>query len=162
MAEKVFDPRSRPKKPLAEIKAMIGTEIGVSSWITVTQEMVDKHADASHDWNFVHVDPEMTRRETDMPGTIAHGFLTLSLLSAFAYEVMPVPEGITLGLNYGLDKARMITPVPVGGRVRGRFTLADIQEKPGSVVAVYDAVVELEGAEKPALVARWLTFSAMG
>lgn len=162
MAEHVYDPRTRRTEPLETIRARIGKEVGLSSWIRISQEMVDKHADASRDWNFIHVDPEMTRAETDLPGTIVHGFLTLSLLSAFAYEVLPNVEGAILGYNYGLDKVRMISPVPVGAKVRGRFTLADVQERPGAVIIVHDAVVEIEGSDRPALAARWLTHATLG
>ncbi len=164
-----YDPRSRdvPTWTPEEFMERIGQEVGVSSWIEVTQERVDRFALATNDLNFIHVNPERTRREAGMRGTIAHGFLTLSLLSGIAYEITPMVEGATLGLNYGVDKARFLTPVPVGARVRGRLTLADVQRKPGAMIVAWDATVEIEGQEvenggRPAMIARWLGHSTLG
>ncbi|MGG7564631.1 MaoC family dehydratase [Rhodovulum sp. DZ06] len=165
-----YDPRARdvPAWAPEEFGAHIGEEIGVSDWIEVTQEAVDAFAVSTHDVNFVHVNPERTRAETPLPGTIAHGFYTLSLLSQFGYQVMPAVKGATLGLNYGVDAVRMITPVPVGSRVRGRLALATAERRgeTGFVVG-YDVIVEIEGQEvanggRPALKARWLTHASLG
>ena len=164
-----FDPRSRdvPVWSVEEFQRRMGEEIGVSSWYEITQERVDAFAVATDDRNFIHVNPERTRREAGLRGTIAHGFLTLSMLSAMGYEVAPRVEGATLGLNYGVDKARFLTPVPVGARIRGRIALADIARKPGAVIVTYDATVEIEGAQiadggRPAMIARWLTHATLG
>lgn len=164
-----YDPRSRdvPVWTPEEFMERVGQEIGVSSWIEITQERVDRFALATDDLNFIHVNPERTRREAGLRGTIAHGFLTLSLLSAMAYEVTPMVQGATLGLNYGVDKARFLTPVPVGSRIRGRLSLADVQRKPGAQIMAWDAVVEIEGMEvanggRPAMIARWLSHATLG
>ncbi len=144
--------------PAAEIKAMAGREIGVSSWIEVTQAKIDAFADNTGDWQFIHVDPERAARETPFGGTIAHGFLTLSLLSAMALEVIPGVAGLQMGVNYGFDKVRFVAPVPAGSRVRGRFTLRSVEERtPGELAFTFGVDVEIEGAAKPALVAEWLT-----
>ncbi|TYO90126.1 MaoC family dehydratase [Oceanicella actignis] len=164
-----FDPRERPAPvwTVEQLMAAQGKEIGVSSWIEITQERVNMFAVATDDRNFIHVNPERTRREAGLRGTIAHGFLTLSLLSAMSYEVTPRIEGATLGLNYGVDKARFLTPVPVGARVRGRISLAEVTRKPGALIIAWDAVVEIEGAEvaaggRPAMIARWLSHITLG
>jgi acyl dehydratase len=160
-----YDPAARPTPAWtpAEFDAQIGREIGVSEWIEITQAQVDAFAVATHDLNFIHVNPERTAAETPLPGTIAHGFLTLSLVSQFGYQVMPKVAGAIGGLNYGVDKARFTAPVPVGSRVRGRLTLADVQKRgeTGLVIA-YDVVVEIEGRDRPALTARWLTHATLG
>ena len=165
-----YDPRARdvPAWTPEEFAARIGAEIGVSDWIEVTQAKVDAFAQATHDVNFVHVNPERTRAETPLQGTIAHGFFTLSLLSQFGYQTMPKVTGATLGLNYGVEGCRMITPVPVGARVRGRLTLAQAEKRgeTGFVVG-FDVIVEIEGQEvanggRPALKARWLTHASLG
>ena len=114
------------KKPPLSLEAyqnMVGREIGVSSWHVVDQGRINAFADVIEDHQFIHVDPERAKRETAFGSTVAHGFLTMSLLSIMSYEVMPVIEGTTMGVNYGFDKLRFISPVRAGSRVRGRFTL---------------------------------------
>ena len=162
-----FDPIARPAEiwTVERYQEAVGTEIGVSSWIDVTQEKIDAFAVCTHDLNVVHVNPDGAR-ERGLDGPIAHGFWTLSLLSAFAYELSPKPAGQVMGLNYGLDKVRFLTPVPVGGRVRGRLTLAEARRSGSTLVITYDVSVEIEGREiaqggKPALAARWLTHAAL-
>ena len=145
----------RPLTP-DELQARIGTEIGTSSWHLIDQAMVDRFAEVTSDRQFIHVDPARAAAETPFGGTIAHGFLTLSLLSAFLAEAMPHVEGAT-GINYGFDKIRFLTPVKTGARVRARFTLKDLQRRSDTELVWRHAVtVEIEGAEKPALVAEWL------
>ena len=164
-----YDPLTREAETWTpdEIIARIGEEIGVSDWIEVTQQKVDAFAVATHDVNFVHVNPARAKAETPMQGTIAHGFYTLSLISQFGYQLMPKVAGSTLGLNYGVDGVRFIEPVPVGARVRRRLTLAEAARKGANGFMVgYDVVVEIEGqtlAEggKPALKARWLTYATL-
>lgn len=145
-----------PEIPLAELKARVGTEIGQSSWFTVTQDMIDRFADLTHDHQFIHVDP-VRAAETQFGGTIAHGFLTLSLLSVFVNETIPPIRNTVLGINKGFDRLRFVSPVRTGARIRGRFVLASMEVKEtGFVDSAYDVTVEIDGGEKPALAARWL------
>ncbi|HEY4986594.1 MAG TPA: MaoC family dehydratase, partial [Bradyrhizobium sp.] len=118
---------------------------------------INLYADVIEDHQFIHVDPERARTETPFGTTVAHGFLTMSLMSIMSYEVMPVIEGTTMGVNYGFDKLRFISPVRSGRRVRGRFTLAEaILRKPTELLSRTNVAVEIEGEDKPALVADWL------
>ena len=138
-------------------QAMVGKEIGVSSWHLVDQPRIDTYADVIEDRQFIHVDPERAKKETAFGTTIAHGFLTMSLLSIMSYEVMPVIAGTTMGVNYGFDKLRFISPVRSGKRVRGRFVLAEAKlRKPNELQSRTNVTVEIEGEDKPALVADWL------
>ncbi|MFS8049962.1 MaoC family dehydratase [Rhizobium sp. BR 314] len=145
---------------LAEIMKLAGTEIGVSDWITVDQTMIDTFADATLDHQFIHVDPERAKAETPYGGTIAHGFLTLSLLSAMNYSGLPKIREQTLGINYGFEKIRFISPVKCGTRVRGRFQLAETRLRGASMLMLtYDVTVEIENERKAALTATWTTIS---
>ena len=145
-----------PIASLEEIKASIGTEIGVSDWILVDQARIDAFADVTEDPQFIHIDPEAAAR-TPFGGTIAHGFLTLSLLSRMAADAMLRPENVRMGVNYGFEKVRFIAPVRSGKRVRGRFTLVSFEEKrPGQWQFVHNVAVEIEGEDKPALIADWI------
>lgn len=136
---------------------LVGQEIGVSSWHVVDQQRIDAFADATEDHQFIHVDAERAKRETPFGGTIAHGFLTLSMLSVFSYEAMPTIAGTVMGVNYGFDKVRFLSPVRAGARVRGRFTLAEANlRKPTELLTRSTITVEIEGEPKPALVADWL------
>lgn len=147
---------------LDELKNAAGTEIGVSPWRVVTQEMIDKFADATDDHQFIHVDPERAKKETPFGGTIAHGFLSLSLLSTFAYETLPPLEDAAMGINYGFDKIRFAAPVKSGARVRARFVLANVNVRPsGWIELAYDVTVEIENSVKPAFSARWLTLTVV-
>ena len=139
-----------------EIKARTGTEIGVSDWILVDQKAIDTFADVTGDHQFIHVDPAAAA-QTPFGGTVAHGFLTLSLLSQMAASVMLVPETLKMGVNYGFEKVRFIAPVRSGSRVRGHFTLAAMEEKrPGQWQFLHQVTVEIEGEDKPALTADWI------
>ena len=145
-----------PIATLEEIRSRTGQEIGVSEWITVHQSRIDAFAEATDDHQFIHVDPEAAAR-TPFGGTIAHGFLSLSLLSRMAYDVMLVPEGLKMGVNYGFDRVRFLAPVRSGSRVRGRFVLEEASEKaPGQLLTRHSVTVEIEGQDKPALTAVWL------
>jgi acyl dehydratase len=145
-----------PFATLDEIRARIGEEIGVSSWLTVDQERIDAFAEATEDRQFIHTDPAAAA-QTPLGGTIAHGFLSLSLLSRMGSEVLLAPEGVKMALNYGLDRARFLAPVKAGARVRGRFTLDSVEERaPGQLLMRYSVSVEIEGQDKPALTAVWL------
>jgi acyl dehydratase len=141
---------------LDQIRSKIGTDIGTSSWIAVGQDRIDLFADATEDQQFIHADPDAAAR-TPFGGTIAHGFLSLSLLSRMAEDVMLVPDGLKMVVNYGFERLRFVAPVRSGKRVRGHFTLDAIEEKkPGQLLARHTVSVEIEGEAKPALTAQWL------
>ena len=141
---------------LDEIRSRIGEEIGVSGWLDVTQERIDAFAEATEDRQFIHIDPAMAA-QTPFGGTIAHGFLTLSLLSRMAAEAMLLPDGLKMAVNYGMDRVRFLAPVRSGRRVRGRFILDSVEEKaPGQMLLRHTVTVEIESEEKPALTAVWL------
>lgn len=145
-----------PVAPLDEIRSRIGGEIGVSSWLSVDQARIDAFAEATEDRQFIHVDPQAAAR-TPFGGTIAHGFLSLSLLSRMGAETMLIPDGVKMAVNYGLDRVRFLAPVRSGSRVRGRFTLDSVDEKaPGQILLRHTVTVEIEGENKPALTAQWL------
>jgi len=147
--------------PAAELAAMVGQSF-VSRWMAVSQERIDAFAKVTEDEQFIHVDPERAA-ETAFGGTVAHGFLTLSLLSAMAYSALPRIEGAAHGVNYGFDHVRFVRPVPSGSRVRGRFTLRAATLRSAREWRLsYDVSVEIEGGEKPALAATWLTMQVMG
>jgi acyl dehydratase len=143
-----------PLASLEEIRTRIGQEIGTSSWLTVDQARIDAFAEATEDRQFIHVD---ATAQTPFGGTIAHGFLSLSLLSRMAADVMLVPEGLKMAVNYGLDRVRFLAPVRSGKRVRGRFVLDSVEEKaPGQLLMRHLVTVEIEDEDKPALTAAWL------
>ena len=145
-----------PIVPLDHVRALIGTEIGVSDWIIVDQQRIDAFADCTEDRQFIHTDPAAAA-QTQFGGTIAHGFLSLSLLSRMAVDVMQVPDTMVMAVNYGLDRVRFIAPVRAGSRVRGRFTLDSVDDKaPGQLLLRHTVTVEIEGSDKPALTAQWL------
>ena len=145
-----------PVANFEEIKARIGTEIGVSDWILIDQKAIDTFADVTGDHQFIHVDPAAAA-QTPFGGTVAHGFLTLSLLSQMAAGVMLIPPTIKMAVNYGFEKVRFIAPVRSGKRVRGRFTLVSVEEKrPGQWQFLHHVTVEIEGEDKPALTADWI------
>jgi acyl dehydratase len=137
----------------------IGKESGVSKWFTITQDQIDKFADATHDHQFIHVDAEKAK-QTPFGTTIAHGFLSLSLLSAIAYDASINLENTVMGLNYGFDKIRFLQPVKVNSKVRGKMVLVDVLEKrPKEFLLTWNVTVEIESVEKPALTAKWLTMA---
>jgi acyl dehydratase len=145
-----------PIATLDEIRARLGHEVGVSDWILVDQARIDAFAEVTEDRQFIHVDPGAAAK-TPFGGTIAHGFLTLSLLSRMAADAMLVPDGTRIGVNYGFEKVRFLAPVRSGKRVRGRFTLTSLEEKrPGQFQFVHAVTVDIEGEDKPALVADWI------
>jgi acyl dehydratase len=145
-----------PVASIDEIQASVGSEVGVSEWLVVDQGSINAFADATQDHQFIHVDPEAAAR-TPFGGTIAHGFLTLSLLSRMAADAMLRPDDVKMGVNYGLEKVRFLAPVRSGKRVRGHFKLERFEEKrPGQWQFVHTVTVEIEGEDKPALIAEWI------
>jgi acyl dehydratase len=147
----------KPPVSLSAYQAMVGHEVGVSSWHVIDQNRIDVYADVIEDHQFIHVDPERAKRETPFGTTVAHGFLTMSLMSIMSYEVMPAIEGTAMAVNYGFDKLRFISPVRAGSRVRGRFTLMEATlRKPKELLSRTNVTVEIENEAKPALVADWL------
>lgn len=142
---------------LENAQASIGTEVGVSNWITVDQPMIDTFAEVTHDTQWIHVDPERAAAETPFGGTIAHGFLTLSLASRFAYDCFPMLPGQVMGINYGFNKLRFLSPVKAGSRLRGRFVLAEVTKRNDTdLLRENTLTIEIEGHDTPALVAQWL------
>ena len=144
------------KVELSELSSLIGTVIGTSDWVEIDQDRINVFADVTEDHQFIHVDP-VKAKMTPFGGTIAHGFLTLSLLSKFAQSATISIKGVVMGVNYGLEMVRFLNPVAVGSKVRGVFTLKDVVEKkPGQILLTYGVSVEIDGVDKPALVADWL------
>jgi acyl dehydratase len=151
-----------PSASIEELRARAGQEIGVSAWHAVTQDMIDRFAEVTDDHQFIHTDPARARAETEFGGTIAHGFLTLSLLSLLAREALPKLRDRVMGINYGFDRIRFMTPVKSGARVRGRFTLTEAVDRTDKLIMFRYAVsIEIEGAAKPALTADWLTLAVV-
>ncbi|HEX2553810.1 MAG TPA: MaoC family dehydratase [Microvirga sp.] len=147
---------------IEDLRARIGGVVGVSSWREVGQDRIDRFAEVTIDHQFIHLDPERAKAETPFGGTIAHGFLTLSLLSSMAYEVLPTVRGRAMGINYGFDRVRFLAPVRAGSRVRGHFTLADVAMRSEKEAMLRHAVtIEIEGQQKPALAADWLTLAVL-
>ncbi|HEX2200047.1 MAG TPA: MaoC family dehydratase [Burkholderiales bacterium] len=139
---------------IRQLASRVGEEVGVSPWVEVTQERIDTFARAIDDFQWIHVDPSRAR-ESPFGGTIAHGFLTLSLLSHFSERTFSFSDR-RMGVNYGLNRVRFTAPVPSGSRVRARFTLAKYEPLDGGVQVTWNTVVEIEGAGKPALIAEWI------
>jgi acyl dehydratase len=140
----------------SDLQSLIGQEVGVSRWIEIDQARIDAFAKITEDEQFIHVDPEAAKA-TPFGGTIAHGFLTLSLASAMSYDAVKPLEGVVMGVNYGFDKLRFLAPVPAGSKVRGRFRLLSAEDKGGGRwLLKHELTVEIEGSEKPALIAEWL------
>jgi acyl dehydratase len=133
----------------------IGREIAVSDWMTITQDTINRFADATGDRQWIHVDAERAARESPFKTTIAHGFLTLSLLSSLLRNAIN-PTGARIAINYGLNRVRFVAPVPAGSRIRGRFTLTSTEETGGAIQAIWSAIVEREGSDKPVCVAEWV------
>ncbi len=143
--------------PWDEVVQRVGTEFGPTPWMTVTQAQINAFADATDDHFFIHVDPQRAAA-TPLKGTIAHGMLTLSLLPAMSYQVVPFVEGARFPLNYGFNRVRFVAPVPAGARLRGRFVLRQAEVlRADQRQLITDVTVEREGSTAPALVAEWVT-----
>jgi acyl dehydratase len=145
--------------PMPAYRQLLNGPEHVSKWLAVDQPMIDAFADATHDRQFIHTDRQRAESETPFGGTIAHGFLTLSLLSALAFDAMPGIEGTRMGVNYGFERVRFLSPVKSGARVRGRFRLIGLTERAVSVQSAWNTVVEVEGTIKPAIEAHWTTLA---
>ena len=140
-----------------QLESQIGQEVGVSDWITIDQPMIDKFADTTFDNQWIHIDPERAAAETPFGGSIAHGFLTLSLASRFAYDCFPMLPGQVMGINYGFNKLRFLSPVRAGSRLRGRFTIARVAQRNATdLMRETTLTIEIDGQDTPAIVAEWL------
>lgn len=142
--------------PIEEFRLKCGEVVGQSAWFTIDQRLVDSFADVTGDYQYIHVDPARAR-DTVFGGTVAHGFLILSLLSKFHADAVPPLANVSVAINSGFDRVRFVWPVRTGSRIRAVFTLAECEEqKPGFWRTLLNAEVQIEGAEKPALVAEWI------
>ena len=139
-----------------ELEALLGKEVGLSRWFLMDQERIGLFADVTEDQQFIHVDIDKAKA-TPFGGTITHGFLTLSMLSVMAEEAIPLVQGLIHSVNYGFDRIRFISPVSAGKRIRGRFELIAIDVKAGEITQTLKVTVEIEGSDKPALVAEWIS-----
>jgi acyl dehydratase len=148
---------------LADMQAQIGTEVGVSNWITVDQAMIDTFGNITQDTQWIHMDPTRAAAESPFGAPIAHGFLTLSLASRFVYDCFTPPPGQAMGINYGFNKLRFLAPVPAGARVRGRFILNSVVKRSETALLRETGLtIEIEGQDTPALVADWLGMTVFG
>jgi acyl dehydratase len=149
-----------PPRKLASLEALkelIGQEVAVTDWFTMTQDRIQNFADATLDHQWIHVDVERAKKESPFKTPIAHGFLTLSLLAHFMETAVSIDQKFSLAVNYGMNKVRFVSPVKVGARIRARFVLAATRDvEPRGLEAQYNATIEAEGSEKPACVAEWL------
>jgi acyl dehydratase len=141
---------------IAELKSLVGQQVGISDWFTVTQEQINAFAEVTGDRQWIHVDAERARTESPFGTTIAHGFLTLALLSHLHGQAVQVRGDFKMAINYGLNRVRYPAPVPSGSRIRTQSTLQSIEDVPGGIQVVWLVTVEMEGSAKPALVAEWL------
>ena len=139
-----------------ELRTRVGQEIGVSPWHVVTQAQIDQFADVTGDHQWIHLDRDRAARESPYGTTIAHGFLTVSLLPMLITEAIEITGDVKLRVNYGFNRLRFTGAVPSGSRIRGRFTLQSVKDVEGGVEIAWALTVEVEGREKPALVAEWL------
>ena len=133
----------------------VGSEVGISDWLEISQERINQFAEATGDKQWIHVDPERAAQESPFKTTIAHGFLTLSVLSELGKMALSI-GAVRMGINYGLNRVRFVSPVPSGARIRGRFTLCSLEEIKGGVQATWNVTVERDGSAKPCCVAEWL------
>lgn len=141
---------------LESLKSFVGREIGVTDWFTLTQERIQQFAEATEDRQWIHLDRERAKKESPYGATIAHGFLTLSLLSYFLKQALEIHGGMRMGINYGLNRVRFPTAVRAGSRIRARVTLQSLKELPDCAEATFSVSVECEGAEKPCCAAEWI------
>jgi acyl dehydratase len=143
---------TRVVQGLQELQSLVGQDVGVSDWLTVTQDMIHRFADLTGDHQWIHIDKERAKRESRFGTTVAHGFLTLSLLSQLMHQVVEIRGDFNMLINYGFNRIRFVLPVPAGSRIRARLAVQEIRDNE----VTWLATVELEGSEKPAIVAEWL------
>ncbi len=148
MAIKVFE-------NCKELHDWIGKEVAVTGWLTITQQRIDDFAKAVDDYQWIHVDPKQAAK-SPFGSTIAHGFLTMSLMSRFIYEATEI-KSVKMGINYGMNRLRFVSPVKVNSAIRARFTLASVEDLKDGVQTIWNVVIEIKGSEKPALIAEWVT-----
>jgi acyl dehydratase len=141
---------------LDSLRDLVGREIAAEEWFPLTQERIEQFADVTEDRQWIHVDRERAQSESHYGSTIAHGFLTLSLLSRFMSRAIQIKHGVRMSINYGLNRVRFPSPVRAGSMIRVRFTLRSLKEVPGALEADFDATVESQGADKPCCVAEWV------
>jgi acyl dehydratase len=141
---------------IEELKTLIGQEVAASDWLEITQSRINDFADATEDHQWIHIDVERAKTDSPFHSTIAHGFLTLSMLPHLAAQAFKVEGDFKMGINYGLNRLRFVSPVPAGSRVRARFTLQQVEDVAGGVQLTWSVTCEIEGGAKPALVAEWL------
>jgi acyl dehydratase len=141
---------------LEDLKSFAGREIGMTDWFVVTQERIQQFAEATEDRQWIHVDRERAKRESPYHTTIAHGFLTLSLVSFLMKQAIQIKGGVRMAVNYGLNRVRFPSPVRADSKIRGRFTLLTLKEVSNAFEAVFSVTVESEGAEKPCCAAEWV------
>jgi acyl dehydratase len=139
-----------------ELKSLVGQEVGASEWFEITQERINAFADATEDHQWIHIDTERAKTDSPFKATIAHGFLTLSLLPHLASQAFTVRGDFKMGINYGLNRLRFVSPVTAGSRIHARFTLQAVEDVTGGTQITWNVTVEAEGAQKPSLVAEWL------
>jgi len=145
-----------------DLAGLVGQNVGASDWTVVEQDRINQFADVTEDHQFIHIDPEKAKM-TPFGSTIAHGFLTLSLLAKFAEQGAIVLDGTKMGVNYGFDKVRFLAPVKVGKKIRGHFKIKSVDEKrPGQFLITYEVSVEIDGEETPALIADWMAMQFVG
>ncbi|MGN6470394.1 MAG: MaoC family dehydratase [Rhizobiaceae bacterium] len=155
--------RFTPGRHFADMKALVGTDLGVSGWIEVDQTMIDLFAECTGDRQWIHVDAERARRESPYGAPVAHGYLTLSLIPVMAYEIGAAPEGVKASINYGLDRVRFLTPVKVGSRVRLHSHLLSFEQRsPGQYLMKQRQTIDIEGSDQPALIAETLSLLVAG
>jgi acyl dehydratase len=141
---------------LEALKDQVGKELGVSEWFTITQARIQQFAEATEDRQWIHLDRERAAKESPYGDTIAHGFLTLSLVSHFLKELVPIESGVRLAVNYGLNRVRFPAPVKVDMRIRARAVLLGLKDVQGGAEATYSMAIEGEGSEKPCCIAEWI------
>lgn len=141
---------------IEELKGLVGQEVGVTDWFEVTQSRINDFAEATEDRQWIHIDVERARAESPYKSTIAHGFLTLSLISHLAKQAVQMSGSFKMGINYGLNRVRFPAPVPSGARIRGRYSLQSLDEIDGGIQITWNVTIEVEGSQKPSLVAEWL------
>ena len=141
---------------LETLRSFVGREVVTSDWFQITQERIQRFAEVTEDRQWIHVDRERAARQSPYGTTVAHGFLTLSLLSQFLSQSIKIRGNVSMGINYGLNRVRFPSPVPAGSKIRARFSLQSLKELHNAFQAVWSAVVEREGVDKPCCVAEWL------